>query len=241
MVLSFYANAAVTGNYSVVLRSKADNTYYANLVTLTNSWNRYTVYAPACTIGTWGTNLNGSIEVCLLGVSFGSGRSNVAPTVSWTASPGYAPVACTGAVNWMTTAPSRIQVAGVQLELGTLATPFEVRLLSETVRLCQRYYETNPDTQYAAGLLSGRINSVPFVVTKRNHANVTVYTTQSNLLANTNISTFTSITSGGSYANTAITSYTTSEYGYTFNFIQGGGSNKIDEAQFVWQADGEIY
>jgi hypothetical protein len=141
----------------------------------------------------------------------------------------------------MTTAPSRIQVAGVQLELGTLATPFEVRLLSETVRLCQRYYETNPDTQYAAGLLSGRINSVPFVVTKRNHANVTVYTTQSNLLANTNISTFTSITSGGSYANTAITSYTTSEYGYTFNFIQGGGSNKIDEAQFVWQADSEIY
>ena len=241
MVLSFYANAAVTGNYSVVLRSKADNTYYANLVTLTNSWNRYTVYVPACTIGTWGTNLNGSVEVCLLGVSFGSGRANVAPTVSWTASPGYAPVACTGAVNWMASAPSQLQVTGVQLELGTITTPFEIRLLSETVRLCQRYYETNPDTQYAAALGSGRVNSVPFVVTKRNHANVTVYTTQSNLLANTNISTFTSITSGGSYANTAVTSYTTSEYGYTFNFIQGGGSNKIDEAQFVWQADSEIY
>jgi hypothetical protein len=106
---------------------------------------------------------------------------------------------------------------------------------------CQRFYETNPDTQYAAALGSGRVNSVPFVVTKRAHANVSVYTTLSNLAANTNISRFTSITAGGSYANTAITSYTDSDYGFTFTFTQGGGSNKIDEAQFVWQADAEIY
>jgi hypothetical protein len=245
MVLSFYANAAVTGNYSVVLRSKADNTYYANLVTLTNSWNRYTVYAPACTIGTWGTGLNGSVEVCLFGVSFGSGRANVAPTVSWTASPGYAPVACTGAVNWMTTAPSRIQVTGVQLELGTLATPFEVRLLSETVRLCQRYYETNPDIQYAAALGSGRVNSVPFVVTKRNHANVTVFRDLSNLTANTNVSQFVAYYGDGALKGTqAVNSYLSSDYGFSFNFTNTGSKfmdASIMEAQFVWQADAEIY
>jgi len=245
MVLSFYANAAVTGNYSVVLRSKADNTYYANLVTLTNSWNRYTVYAPACTIGTWGTGLNGSVEVCLLGVSFGSGRANVAPTVSWTASPGYAPVACTGAVNWMTTAPSRIQVAGVQLELGTLATPFEIRLLSETVRFCQRYYERNPDIQYAAALGSGRVNSVPFVVTKRDHANVTVFRDLSNLTANTNVSQFVAYYGDGTLKGTqAVNSYLSSDYGFSFNFTNTGSKfmdASIMEAQFVWQADAEIY
>jgi len=245
MVLSFYANAAVTGNYSVVLRSKADNTYYANLVTLTNSWNRYTVYAPACTIGTWGTGLNGSVEVCLLGVSFGSGRANVAPTVSWTASPGYAPVACTGAVNWMTTAPSRIQVAGVQLELGTLATPFEIRLLSETVRFCQRYYERNPDIQYAAALGSGRVNSVPFAVTKRDHANVTVFRDLSNLTANTNVSQFVAYYGDGTLKGTqAVNSYLSSDYGFSFNFTNTGSKfmdASIMEAQFVWQADAEIY
>jgi hypothetical protein len=241
MVLSFYANAAVTGNYSVVLRSKIDNTYFANLVTLTNSWNRYTVYVPACTIGTWTDSTSGSIQVCLCGVSFGTGRANVAPTTNWTASPGYAPMAVTGAVNWMASAPSQLQVTGVQLELGTITTPFEIRLLSETVRLCQRYYETNPETQYAAALVSGRIASAPYVVSKRNDANVTVYTTFANLSANTNVSRFTSITAGGTYANTAITSYVQSVYGFTFNFTQGSGSNKIDEAQFVWQADAEIY
>ena len=245
MVLSFYANAAVTGNYSVVLRSKADNTYFANLVTLTNSWNRYTVLVPACTIGAWGTGTSGSIEVCLCGVSFGTGRANVAPTTNWTASPGYAPVACTGAVNWMTSAPSRLQVTGVQLELGTITTPFEIRLLSETTRLCQRYFETNPDTQYAAALGSGRVNSIPFVVTKRNNANVAVYRDLSNLTANTNISQFVAYYGDGTLKGTqAINSYLSSEYGFSFNFTNTGSKfmdGSIMEAQFVWQADSEIY
>jgi hypothetical protein len=134
-----------------------------------------------------------------------------------------------------------LQITGTQLELGTISTPFEIRPLSETVRLCERYYEANPQTQYSAGLVSGRVPTVPFVVPKRNNANVTVYTTLANLLSNTNVSTFTSITNGGTYANTAITSYTSSTYGFTFSFTQGSGSNKIDEAQFVWQADSEIY
>ena len=241
MVLSFYANTTVAGNYSVVMRSKVDNTYFANLVTLTNSWNRYTIYVPPCTTGTWGTGTNGSVEVCLFGLSFGSTRANVASTTTWTASPGYAPMAVTGATNWLQVSGAFIQVTGVQLELGSIATPFEIRLISETLRYCQRYYESNPETQYAAALLSGRINTVPYIVTKRNDANVLVYTTQSNLLANTNSSVFTSITNGGTYANTSVTSYTSSTYGFIFNFTQGSGSNKIDEAQFVWTADSEIY
>ena len=243
MVLSFYANTTTVGTYSVVLRSKVDNTYFANLVTMTNSWNRYVVYVPACTIGTWGTGTNGSVEVCLLGVSWGTGRANVAPTTNWTSSPGYAPMAVTGATPWPQTAGTFIQVTGVQLELGTITTPFEIRLLSDTTRFCQRYYETNPDTQYCAALGSGRVSTVPFVVTKRGNPNVSVYTTLSNLTANTNISIFTSITGAGTYANTAINSYKPSEYGFTFNFTQpGGGYNTtINEADFVWQADSEIY
>ena len=150
-------------------------------------------------------------------------------------------MAVTGAVNWMAVAPSQLQVTGVQLEVGTIATPFEIRPLSETIRLCQRYFEANPSTQYASALLSGRIASVPFVVTKRNNANVGVYTTIANLTANTNTSTFTSITRGGAYGNTAVNSYTTSTYGFTFDFTQGTGNNTIDEAQFVWEADAEIY
>jgi hypothetical protein len=240
-VLSFYANTTVAGTYSVVVRSKADNTYYANLVSLTNTWNRYIINIPACTIGTWGTGTAGSLEVCLFGTSWGTGSANVASTSNWTASPGYAPVAVTGATPWPQYLGAFIQVTGVQLEPGTIVTPFEIRLLADTLRYCQRYFETNPDIQYATGLVSGRINSVPFVVTKRFTPNVSVYTDVSNLASNTNISRFTSITTNGNYANTTITSYISSEYGFTYQYTQVGGPNKIDEAQFVWKADAEIY
>jgi hypothetical protein len=245
MVLSFYANTSPAGNYSVVVRSKLDNTYYANLVTVTNSWNRYTLYLPACTIGSWGTGETGSLEVCLFGVSFGSTRANVAATTNWTASPGYAPVGVTGATNWMQTGGAYLQVTGVQLELGTIATPFEIRLLAETTRFCQRYFENNPDIQYAAALGSGRINSIPYVVTKRAHANVAIYRDLSNLTANTNISQFVAYYGDGTLKGTqAINSYISSEYGFSFNFTNTGSKfmdASIMEAQFVWKADSEIY
>jgi len=244
MVFSFYANTTITGDYSVIVRSKIDNTYYANLVTLTNTWNRYTVYIPPCTIGTWGTGTAGSLEVCLFGVSWGSSRANVASTTNWTASPGYAPVAVTGAVPWPQNT-AFIQVTGVQIELGTITTPFEIRLLSETTRMCQRYFETNPDIQYAAALGSGRINSIPYVVTKRAHANVSVYRDLSNLSANTNVSQFVAYYGDGALKGTqAINSYLSSEYGFSFNFTNTGSKfmdNSIMEAQFVWQSDAEIY
>jgi len=245
-VFSFTANASVAGDYSVVFRSRTDNTYFANLVSITaGTWQTYTVYLPPCTIGTWASlTTDGYLDVLIGGVSYGVNSSNnraVAVTSSWTANPGFAPVSCIGATKWPASAGTCLQITAPQLEEGTIATPFEIRPLNMTTMYCQRFYEENPETQYAAALISGRINSVPFVVTKRIDPIVSVYTTLSNLQANTNISTFTSITTAGSYANTAITSYTTSEYGFTYIFTQGVGSNRIDEAQFVWQADAEIY
>ena len=245
-VFSFYANTSVSGDYSVVFRSRKDNTYFANLVSITaGTWQPHVIYLPPCLIGSWASSsTDGYVDVLIGGVSYGTNSSNnraVAVTSNWTASPGFAPVSCIGATKWPATTGLVLQITGPQLEEGTISTPFEVRPLTQTLIYCQRFYETNQQTQYAATLNSGRINTIPFVTTKRGSPNVSVYTTQSNLVANTNISTFTSVTAGGNYANTAITSYQTSQYGFTYNFAQSTGSNKIDEAQFVWQADSEIY
>ena len=244
---SFSANTNVTGDYSIVFRSRNDNTYYANLVHMVagTNWNSYTIYLPPCTIGTWSSGTAGYIDICLFGVSYGTGRANVATTTNWTAGPGYAPMACTGATNWAQTLGAYIQMTGPQWEVGTIATSFEVRPLSDTTRYCQRFYEMNSDIQYAAALGSGRVNSIPFVVTKRNHANVTVYRDLSNLTANTNVSQFVAYYGDGTLKGTqAITSYIDSEYGFSFNFTNTGSKfmdASIMEAQFVWQADAEIY
>ena len=249
-VFSFTANTSVSGDYSVVFRSRADNTYFANLVSIASgSWQTYTVYLPPCTIGTWATLASdGYMDILIGGVSYGVNSSNnraVAVTSSWTANPGFAPVSCIGATKWPAGAGTRLQITAPQLEEGTIATPFEVRPLTQTIIYCQRFFETNPDIQYAAALGSGRVNSVPFVVTKRAHANVSVYRDLSNLTANTNISQFVAYYGDGTLKGTqAITSYLSSEYGFSFNFINTGSKfmdASIMEAQFVWQADAEIY
>jgi hypothetical protein len=249
-VFSFTANTSVAGDYSVVFRSRTDNTYFANLVSIASgSWQTYTVYLPPCLIGTWASNSSdGYLDVLIGGVSYGVNSSNnraVAVTSSWTANPGFAPVSCIGATQWPAVAGTRLQITGPQLEEGTIATPFEVRPLTQTYIYCQRFYEKNPDIQYASALGSGRINSVPFLVTKRNHANVTVYRDLSNLTANTNVSQFVAYYGDGTLKGTqAINSYIGSEYGFSFNFTNTGSKfmdASIMEAQFVWQADAEIY
>jgi hypothetical protein len=249
-VFSFYANTTVSGDYSVVFRSRTDNTYFANLVSITaGSWQVYTVYLPACLIGSWATlATDGYMDVLIGGVSYGVNSSNnraVAVTSSWTANPGFAPVSCIGATKWPATTGTRLQITAPQLEEGTIATPFEIRPLNMTTMYCQRFFETNPDIQYAAALGSGRINSVPFVVTKRVNATVTVYRDLSNLTANTNVSQFVAYYGDGVLKGTqAINSYITSEYGFSFNFTNTGSKfmdGSIMEAQFVWKADAEIY
>jgi hypothetical protein len=249
-VFSFYANTTVSGDYSVVFRSRQDNTYYANLVSITaGTWASHVIYLPACLIGNWAQPAtDGYLDVLIGGVSYGVNSSNnraVAVTSSWTANPGFAPVSCIGATKWPATTGLVLQVTGPQLEEGTISTPFEVRPLTQTLIYCQRFFETNPDIQYASALGSGRINSVPFVVTKRNNANVAVYRDLSNLTANTNISQFVAYYGDGTLKGTqAINSYLSSDYGFSFNFTNTGSKfmdASIMEAQFVWAADAEIY
>ena len=82
-------------------------------------------------------------------------------------------------------------------------------------------------------------------MTKRNHANVTVYRDLSNLTANTNVSQFTAYYGNGTLSGIqAINSYINSDYGFSFNFTNTGSKfmdASIMEAQFVWQSDAEIY
>jgi hypothetical protein len=79
-----------------------------------------------------------------------------------------------------------IDITGVQLEKGTVATPFEVRPFATELALCQRYYETSYGPQTTPGTASQYQNfaivkaistsvvrgQVPFRISKRGNFNV---------------------------------------------------------------------
>ena len=82
-----------------------------------------------------------------------------------------------GSTNWYTNAGNYIEFTGVQLEKGTVATPFEVRPFATELALCQRYlFQLSPqDTApcYQRNAVLG-LYTIRFPVTMRTGVNPTI-------------------------------------------------------------------
>lgn len=69
-------------------------------------------------------------------------------------------------------------IGDVQLELGTIATPFERRSFGQELSLCQRYYEYGATQIIAAGIAGGSVGTTSaFKVTKRVAASMSFFNT----------------------------------------------------------------
>ena len=164
--LSFYAKRAGTdwGKLSVVFR-KPDNTVEYSLptaTTLTTSWARYTIPVPANT-ATAIDDDNGEglrIEFVLAGSSTGTYASTA--DTSWGSTrKDYA----SDVGNLLSDTSNIFYLTGVQLELGSVATPFEYRSIGDELDRCQRYYQKSynltvaPGTSSTVGAFSSRFNA----------------------------------------------------------------------------------
>jgi hypothetical protein len=135
--VSFWVKSSLTGTFGgSIMNSGYTRAYPFNYtITSANTWERKTVTIPGDTSGTWLTNNGVGLILCFaLGV--GSSFSGTANT--WQANEILAP---TGSVSVVGTLNATWQVTGVQLELGTSATPFERRQFGTELQLCQRYFE----------------------------------------------------------------------------------------------------
>ena len=164
VTLSFWVKSSLTGTFGVTLRaSGGSSANYVSSYTINsaNTWEYKTVTYPATSLGTWNsTNGVGSDIVWSLGT--GSTFSNTAGY--WNT--GSNKFALTGETKINGTAGATWQITRVQLEVGSLATPFEHRSYGEELALCQRYYEksynvgTTPGTATTAGALASAYNGV---------------------------------------------------------------------------------
>ena len=139
---SFWVQSSITGTFGGVLLNGSENYSYPFTYTISaaNTWEQKSITVTAPTGGTWFSDNNSGLEI-LFGLGAGSTYSGTAN--SW-ASATY--LSATGGQSVVGTNGATWYVTGVQLEVGSTATPFERRMYGYELALCQRYWWTNPNT-----------------------------------------------------------------------------------------------
>jgi hypothetical protein len=160
---SFLFNTNVTGTYSVSLRdSTGSQSYVSTFSAVANTPLRVSVPILAIPLASTIPASNGvglTINIGLLN----TGAFQAASTNAWV-SGNFASAA--GATNWGATAGNFIELTELQLEEGSVATPFERRSYGVELVLCQRYYQRNP---LGTGAL-GSVGQAALVTRQLNYA-----------------------------------------------------------------------
>ena len=147
MTVSFYAKSATVNSghvYAIQVRkfeTSNNKKYVLRPFTVTDSWQRFSFSF----IGDTATAIRDTTDVGIEMVwQLSCGPDDlVSETGTWTSSTKFQGIS--GQNNFMDNTNNQFFMTGVQLEVGSQATPFEHRSYQEEIQLCYRYYyKTQP-------------------------------------------------------------------------------------------------
>ena len=136
VTISFWVRSSLTGTFGGSLRNSAVNRSYpfTYAISVANTWEYKTATIAGDTSGTWlTTNATG----VTLTFSLGAGTDFSGTAGAWNSNNN---TSATGAVSVIGTLNATWYITGVQLEVGSVATPFERRLYGQELALCHRYF-----------------------------------------------------------------------------------------------------
>ena len=170
VTLSFWVRSSLTGTFGGSLRNSAVNRTYVFSYTISsaNTWEQKSITIAGDTSGTWLTT-NGIGIRLTFGLGNGSTFSGTAG--SWSGS-NFQNV--TGATSVVGTSGATFYITGAQLEVGSVATPFERRDYGRELIMCQRYYLSSiPAIGYGSSSTAVQLN-LNFLVTMRAAPTITI-------------------------------------------------------------------
>jgi hypothetical protein len=137
ITLSFYIKSNKTGNTQFALQNSANDRSYIAPFTIdaANTWERKTIYVPGDTSGTW---LTGNDIGLRIRWGFYEASRQSSTVNAWQS--GLYQTRSDSPINFADTIGNTFLLSGVQLEVGSVATPFEHRSYGQELSLCQRYF-----------------------------------------------------------------------------------------------------
>ena len=239
--LSFWHKHTKTGTNHVCIQNYANDRSYVAAYTqsTTNTWEKAVITFPIDTSGTWVTTNAGGLLLQWPMCDDG----NASSLDTWIA--GNAVAVNSSQVNNLDSTNNYFRLTGVQLELGSAATPFEHRDFCDDLIRCQRYYQksyeygTAPGTATNNGAVMHTLSvsqayaspgSVKFPVQMRATPTMTIYSASSGTAGKINCDS----TDGNGSA------FGHSETGSYFNRSNdsgGSGNNVIARVQYTASAE----
>jgi hypothetical protein len=157
VTLSFWVRSSLTGTFGGSLRNDAGDRSYPFTYTISaaNTFEYKTITVAGDTTGTWATTTSAGVWV-IWSLGVGSDRRGTAG--AWNSNNNFG---ATGETAVIGTSGATFYITGVQLEAGSVATPFERRPYGTELVLCQRYYEKTYNIAVAPGTSTddGRITT----------------------------------------------------------------------------------
>jgi len=159
LTVSFWVKSSNTGTYICDFEDN-DNTRQISksyTINTANTWEKKTITVPPDTTGLFDNDNAASLGLIFYLAAGTDRTSGTLNSSAW--APSVLANRAAGQLNLANLSGNYWAVTGIQLETGTVATPFEMRNIGQELALCQRYFYKMDVTSTTGGSFGGGVQS----------------------------------------------------------------------------------